>query len=80
MKIYVKFACPYVQKRLFNYFAQELYHKMGRLYDPLEDLSDTITNETLNIPRLLQRYEQHLQANREFSVERCTTPRRLAYL
>jgi hypothetical protein len=73
-EIYVKFACPYIQKRLFNYFAQELYHKMGRLYDPLEDLSDTITNETLNIPRLLQRYEQHLQANWELVLK--DAPRR----
>jgi hypothetical protein len=24
---YVKFACPYIQKRLFNYFARELYHE-----------------------------------------------------
>jgi len=63
---YVKFACPYVQKQLFSYFARELYHEeMDGLYDPFEDLSDTITDDSLNIPRLLRRYEQHLQANRE---------------
>jgi hypothetical protein len=62
---YVKFPCPYIQKQLFNYFARELYPEMDGLYDPFEDLSDTITDKSLNIRRLLQRYEQYLQANRE---------------
>jgi hypothetical protein len=63
---YVKFSCPYVQKQLFSYFAEELYsEEMDGLYDPFEDLSDTISDDSLNIPRLLHRYEQHLQANRE---------------
>ncbi len=62
---YVKFPCPYIQKRLFNYFSRELYKSMDSLYDPFDDLSDTITEETLNIAQLLQRYEQYLQANRE---------------
>ena len=62
---YVKFPCPYIQKQLFSYFARELFHEMDGLYAPFEDLSDTITDNSLNIPRLLVRYEQHLQANRE---------------
>jgi hypothetical protein len=62
---YVKFSCPFVQKRLFNYFARELFQVVDGLYDPLEDLSDTISENNLNIRRLLQRYEQYLQANRE---------------
>jgi hypothetical protein len=70
----VKFACPYVQKQSFNYFAIELYHKMDDLYGPFEDLSDTITEDSLNIPRLLQRYEQYLQANRELVLK--NAPRR----
>jgi hypothetical protein len=63
---YVKFPCPYVQKQLFSYFSRELYHEeMDGLYDPFEDLSDTMTEDSLNIPQLLWRYEQHLQANRD---------------
>jgi hypothetical protein len=62
---YVKFPCPYIQKQLFNHFARELYHEMDGLYDPFEDLSDTITEQGLNIRQLLLRYEQYLQANRE---------------
>ena len=47
---------------------------MIRLHDPFDDLSDTITNETLNIPQLLQRYEQYLQANRDLVLK--NAPRR----
>jgi hypothetical protein len=72
---YVKFTCPYIQKRLFNHFARELYHeRMIRLHDPFEDLSDTITDKTLNILQLLRRYEQHLQANRDLVLK--NAPRR----
>ena len=62
---YIKFPCPFVQKRLFNYFAKELYHKMDDLYGPFDDLSEIITDKSINIPQLLERYEQYLQANRE---------------
>jgi hypothetical protein len=71
---YVKFPCPYVQKRLFNYFARELFQEMSRLYGPFEDLSDTITDNNLNIRRLLQRYEQYLQANQQLILQ--NAPRR----
>ncbi len=72
---YVKFPCPYVQKQLFSYFSREIYHEeMLGLYKPFEDLSDTITDESLNITRLLQRYEQYLQANRELVLK--NAPRR----
>jgi len=71
---YVKFPCPYIQKRLFNYFARELYQEMDRLYSPFEDLSDTITDQSIDIHRLLQRYEQYLQANREMVLK--DAPRR----
>jgi hypothetical protein len=73
-KNYVKFSCPYIQKRLFNAFARELFVEMDRLYDPFEDLSDTITDETLNLRRLLLRYEQYLQANRQLVLK--NAPRR----
>ena len=71
---YVKFSCPYVQKQLFDYFAREIYSDLDGLYDPFEDLSDTITDKNLNIPRLLLRYEQYLQANREMVLK--DAPRR----
>jgi len=71
---YVKFPCPYIQKQLFNYFSRELYQRMGQLYDPFEELSDTITEDSLNLSRLLLRYEQYLQVNREIVLK--NAPRR----
>jgi hypothetical protein len=63
-----------IQKQLFDYFARELYQGIDRLYDPFEDLSDTITDENIDIRRLLQRYEQYLQTNREMVLK--DAPRR----
>jgi hypothetical protein len=71
---YLKFSCPYIQKQLFNYFSRELFAEMDGLYDPFEDLSDTITDESLSLRRLLQRYEQYLQANRQIVLK--NAPRR----
>lgn len=71
---YVMFANPFVQKRLFNYFAFELYRDMSRLYDPFEDLSDTITETSLNIPNLLKLYEHYLRENRSWLLR--DVPRR----
>jgi AAA-like domain len=61
---YLKFSSPFVQKRLFNYFSYELYGKLGRLYDPFDNLENTITETTLQVPNLLRRYEAWLQQNR----------------
>jgi hypothetical protein len=29
---YLKFTCPFVQKRLFNYFSRTLFRHLGELY------------------------------------------------
>ena len=62
---YVRFASPFVQKRLFNYFARQFFGNLGRLYDPFGDMSQTITDTTLSVPHLIRRYEVYLQQNRE---------------
>lgn len=61
---FIKFSSPFIQKRLFNYFATEMYGRLGRLYDPFDNLENTVTNEAVDIPNLMQRYEQWLQKNR----------------
>ena len=63
---FVKFSSPFVQKRLFNYFARTLYRETGPLYDPFEDLSDIITETGLNIENLLRRYERYVRDNRQW--------------
>lgn len=71
---YVKFSSPFVQKRLFNYFARELFPNLGVLYDPFADVTDTITDTTLNVHNLIRRYEAYLQANRAWLLK--DAPRR----
>ncbi len=70
----VKFPSPFVQKRLFSHFAGELFRETGRLYDPFEDLSDTITDTGLDVRNLLSRYERYLQRNRGWLLK--DAPRR----
>jgi hypothetical protein len=70
----VKFPSPFVQKRLFSHFAGELFREPGRLYDPFEDLSDTITDVSLDVRNLLRRYERYLQRNRGWLLK--DAPRR----
>lgn len=71
---HVKFACPFVQKRLFNYFANDLFRYMGKLYDPFENLEDTITEAGLDIKNLMRRYESYLKKNRDWLLR--DAPRR----
>lgn len=60
-----RFSSPFVQKRLFNRYADQLFGQEGRLYDPFDDLADVVTPNGLNIKNLLRRYEQYVEENRE---------------
>jgi hypothetical protein len=73
-KYLLKFPCPFVQKRLFSHFAGELFHETGQLYDPFDDLSDTITEDSLDVRVLLRRYERYLRQNRGWLLK--DAPRR----
>ncbi|MCP4351009.1 MAG: hypothetical protein GY795_36545 [Desulfobacterales bacterium] len=66
---YVRFACPFVQKRLFNYFARSLFGYMGKLHEPFEDMDDTVTGDGLNIVNLMRRFQTYLKKNREWLLE-----------
>jgi hypothetical protein len=73
--LYVKFPSPFVQKRLFHYFAGELFKEMGRLVDPFDSLEDAIMDEQLHIPHLISRYQEYLHKNREWLFK--NAPRRV---
>ncbi|MCP4150254.1 MAG: ATP-binding protein [bacterium] len=38
---YVKFASPFVQRSLFNYFSTTIFKQMGQLVEPFDDLKDS---------------------------------------
>jgi hypothetical protein len=66
---YLKFACPFVQKRLFNYFAHALFPDLGQLFEPFANLADPITSEQIQIKPLLRRYQAYLHQNRDWLLQ-----------
>jgi len=73
-KFFVRFPCPFVQKRLFNHFSHQLFPNMGRLYEPFEDVDEIVTESALNVRKLMRRYEKHLRKNRDWMLK--DAPRR----
>lgn len=71
---YVRFANPFVQTQLFNYFSNEIFHYMGRLVEPFDTLEDTITEKSLNTVNLIRRYQTYLVTNRDWLLK--DAPRR----
>jgi len=63
---YMKFSSPFVQKRLFNYFSNELYSYTGKLIEPFDNLDDAITESSINLRNLMKRYEAYLDNNRNW--------------
>jgi len=63
-KYYIKFSCPFVQKRLFHYFSYELFKEMGTLVEPFARIDHAITPTSLNIRELLKLYQTYLDNNK----------------
>jgi hypothetical protein len=68
-RYYLRFACPFVQKRLFNYFSRELFNYMGRLVEPSDTLEDAISDKGLNPENIIKRYNAYLVKNREWLLK-----------
>ena len=68
-RLYVQFPCPFVERRLFNYFARELVADTGRLYAAFEDLDAVITAERVHVVNLLRRFERYLRENRDWLLK-----------
>lgn len=62
--LYVKFASPFVQKRLFNFFTKQLFPHPNQLHEPLLDLSSIITESSLHVGNLVRLYEQYVHQHR----------------
>ena len=68
-RLYVQFPCPFVERRLFNYFARELVANTGRLYTAFEELDTVITANRVHVTNLLRRFERYLQENRDWLLK-----------
>ena len=65
-RYYLRFACPFIQKRLFNYFSRELFRKMGQLVEPFADLDQFITPTHLHIRGIMNLYQKYLDKNKSW--------------
>ncbi len=74
-KYFIAFSCPFVQKRLFNFFSNELFQEMGTLVEPFVSLEDVITGTGLNIKNLIHLYQKYLDKNKEWLFK--NAPRRM---
>jgi len=63
-RYYVRFASPFVQKSLFDYFSRRYFNYLGQLVHPLDTMDDAITPDTLWIRPILKRYQVYLQKNK----------------
>ncbi|MBF0452290.1 MAG: AAA-like domain-containing protein [Candidatus Magnetomorum sp.] len=72
--IYVKFASPFVQKRLFNYFSRELFKYPGQLIEPFSRIDHVINDHRIHIKNLMHLYETYLKKNKSWLLE--NAPRR----
>ncbi|MCP4149925.1 MAG: hypothetical protein GY757_19420, partial [bacterium] len=62
-RYYLRFSSPFVQKRLFNYFAGDIFKEMGRLMEPFTSLAKIITTTHLNVRELMKLYQEYLSKN-----------------
>lgn len=60
---YVRFPSPFIQKRLFNRFAREIFPDTATLYPPFTKLDQILTPTGLHVKNLLRLYEQYVQRN-----------------
>ncbi|HLP57389.1 MAG TPA: ATP-binding protein [Candidatus Deferrimicrobium sp.] len=60
---YVKFSCPFVQKRIFNFFSNRFFSYLGQLVHPLDAMEDAVDEENLYIPNIIKRYQTYLTKN-----------------
>ncbi|HLP60845.1 MAG TPA: AAA-like domain-containing protein [Candidatus Deferrimicrobium sp.] len=60
---YLKFSSPFVQKSLFDYFANQIFSYLGQLIHPLDTMKDAVDEENLYIPNIIKRYQAYLTKN-----------------
>lgn len=63
-RLYVRFSCPFVQKRLFNYFSRTIFRTVDHLYDPMTDIEAILGENQLDVLGLMELYRIYLRRNR----------------
>jgi len=71
---YIKFSNPFVQKRLFNRFSREMFKHLGSIIDPYQDLTEIITEQSLNVRNLIKCYQKYITQNKDWLFK--NAPRR----
>ncbi len=64
-KYYLRFSCPFVQKRIFDYFSSQFFSYLGQLIHPLDAMEDAVDDENLYLPNIMKRYQAYLTKNRD---------------
>jgi hypothetical protein len=70
----VRFASPFVQKRLFNFFSREIFPAVDHLYDPMTDIEAMVGPADIDVPAVLRLYQTYLDRNRDWLLR--DAPRR----
>jgi len=70
---YMKFSCPFVQKRLFNRFANQFYKNMGLVIKPFEDIDHIITDTDIYVSNLLRRFQLYFNENKHWLLKNAPT-------
>lgn len=63
---YVRFSCPFVQKRLFNYFSGDIFDEMGQLLEPFTDLEGIVSTTDLDVRGVMGLYQKYLDKNKSW--------------
>jgi hypothetical protein len=66
---YLKFSSPFIQKRLFNYFSDELFQYMGKFFEPFDGADDWTLETHLDIPEIIRQYELYFKNNRDWLLK-----------
>jgi len=70
----IRFACPFVQKRLFNFFSNQLFGTIGQVVEPFTNLDHVISRNRLDIGNLAALYQSYLNKNKSWLFK--NAPRR----
>ncbi|MCI0471799.1 MAG: hypothetical protein L0Y73_09085, partial [Candidatus Aminicenantes bacterium] len=62
-KFYLRFSCPFVQKRIFNYFSRQFFNYLGPMIPTFDSMEDAVDKENLYIPNIIKRYQAYLTKN-----------------